>query len=283
MSKWEKDRDLPFFKKDITKVEPNNDKDPQEILRDIKTNLRKFIEHFQKSDPLRYLYEADIQADLAVAISKSFEDKPNIIINVTIGKDPSTVQKQYMLHPIVREYPLSERVPDPDNSSDKKKFHSVGRFDIACINPCMVDEYIEWLTKTEKRGINSIVWELPVLVAIEIKYSTFGSGGGFDGIKNDVKKMLKYKAEYHEHRNPKLYKEKPEKGKFTKDFKFIGLHFFQDDSYYELEIEPDKEKIQQYDKDEPFTVTADKIEYDHAYMISHKKIYEVSSEFLKQP
>ena len=275
MKKWNPEIYLPFFKKDITSVDyffeknitsvdhvDHYDAMLKEILNEIKTKVYNFvIEDFQKSDPLRYLYEADIQADLAHAISGTFNDKPIIINNVMIGNGSSTA-KNYKLHPIAREYPLSE------------KNHS-GRFDIACINPFMVKKYIEWrLTVDKKKKLNFIVWELPVLVAIEIKYSTFGNGGGFDAIKSDVKKMKRYKADYHEHRNPILCDESHEQRKFTEHFQFIGLHFFQDDSYFDLEIGTNTQKIQ------PVPVTS--IEFDHAYMINHENIYEVSSAFLSQ-
>ena len=268
MKKWNPKIYLPFFEQNITSVDHLFEKNitlvdhydaiQEEILKEIYNFI---IEDFQNSDPLRYLYEADIQADLAHAISGTFNDKPIIINNVMIGNGSSTA-KNYKLHPIAREYPLSE------------KNHS-GRFDIACINPFMVKEYIEWhLTKDNKKNINCIVWELPVLVAIEIKYSVFGNGGGFDAIKSDVKKMKRYKADYHECRNPTLCTESREQGKFTEDFKFIGLHFFQDDSYFDLEIGTNTQKIQ------PVPVTS--IEFDHAYMINHENIYEVSSAFLSQ-
>ena len=226
---------------EVEKYPKSNDS----LLREIRDAVNEFIKAFQKKLPLQFLYEADIQAQLACCLTNK--------IDASIKFKESAQSITHHLTPITCEYPVGKR------------------FDIACINPELVKAYIDWLlTSPQKDGllpINFVLWELPLLAAIEIKYSTFGGGGSLQTIKQDVEKLKSYE-DWHEARNNKLTKPPV---RFSEDFKFLALHFFQDDSYF-------NDRLNEYNEyneyREPLRPIESVDKFNCIYWISHEKIIQ---------
>ncbi|MGV8059207.1 MAG: hypothetical protein AB2L12_14475 [Smithellaceae bacterium] len=236
------------------KVEPYPEK-VEKIQEKILATVNEFVfADFQINYPFHYLYEADIQAHLARKISKNISN--HIVFSV------SDNETKYRLTPITREYPVGMR------------------HDIVCINPFKVQQYVNWkLEEGKPFKFSQIMWELPLLVGIEIKYSLFGytlhiSKSGTD----DRNKLIRYKngsdndnKNYHEERNTKIERSNESK-LFTDQFKHLSIMFFQDNYWFNDHIEQlDKTSIQQ--------IHEDGIEYDKIYMVGpEKRIFSYSAE-----
>ncbi len=219
-------------------------KNSDDLLQEILSTVNEFIKDFQEKDPLQFLYEADIQARLACSLTERIPE-PIEFRNIEDNQS-----QMFRMTPITREYPV--KAP----------------FDIACINPCMIARYVSWRIQQTNSGkylpINRILWELPLLAAVEIKFSLFGYKVGVDSIKADVEKFRNYKKGYYTERRKmpdELQRE------FSKDFKYLALIFFQDENWF-------KKRVDLLKKVSPSHAikTMDRIdEFDRIYMISHDK------------
>ncbi len=202
---------------------------------------------FQDNFPLGYLYEADIQAHLACKISQQ-------ITSPIIFSDEKDT---YQLTPITREYPVGMR------------------HDIVFINPYVMEDYVSWrLGKKSSIPISHILWELPLLVGIEIKYSLFGYTlhANKSGI-SDSEKLKKYKGDaskqnYHEERN-----QRSQSLNFTENFKHLSIMFFQDKGWFKKHIvELGERSLQKIDEN-----GIDK--YDAIYLVGpEKEVYRYTGD-----
>ena len=225
-----------------------------DMQRIILETVNEFVfSDFQDNNyPFHYLYEADIQAHLACKISQRIKNQ--IIFSVLPDKD-----KKYSLTPITREYPLGMR------------------HDIVCINPFKLQQYVNWkLEEGKPFKFSQIMWELPLLVGIEIKYSLFGYTLHINESGNDDRnKLIRYKngsgenSNYHEERNTKI--ERSDESKlFTEQFKHLSIMFFQDKDWFNDHRSELKNETFLLKKESPIR-DAKTIEYDGVYMVGPDK------------
>jgi len=215
----------------------------EQLFYRILDTVKTFVSDFQKKDRLEFLYEADIQANLSYELAKAIGN-----LNVTFYSDDLSTEAE-KLSLITREYPVASE-------------SSRGRFDIACINPEMIEQYFKWrleINKNKPIGINTICWELPLLVGIEIKYSIIGNEGGISGIQKDLEKLKSYNDYYKKRYN------RDDRLTFTKDFQYLALQFFQDEDRFDELIEEEYEKFQQVNEINHF---------DCVYLVGKKRIFK---------
>ena len=210
-------------------------KTASELHKDILSAVNDFvINDFGSKHFLQYLYEADIQAHLACKLDESFSDR--IVFCESDKKDV-----KYELTPVTREYPVGVR------------------HDIVLINPFMLEKYVSRHLEQSKSGtvqINHVLWELPLLAGIEIKYSLFGYTVGLDHSIADFKKLKKYKDSYHQKRNKNFGGEN-----FTEQFKHLSLLFFQDKEWFDIHVKSHQPRLSKVERIDAF---------NSIYLISHK-------------
>lgn len=229
-------------KSGITAIIVHQPKSNAEILKTIIKEVNDFVCDFQSRDRLEYLYEADIQADLAYKLNKSIGK-----LEISLQRDNSEPPQKEKLSLITREYPIGKR------------------FDIGCINSEMIEEYLKWrlnINENKPIGDNTLFWELPLIAAIEIKYSILGGDLRDGGIKDDVEKLINYQIDYHEKRH-----KQPRELTFTKDFKYLALQFFQDERWFNEWTMGKK----------AFGEIGGITEFDKTYLIGKKKIFKIVS------
>ncbi len=171
--------------------------------------INDFICSFQNSSRLLYLYEADVQADLLINMRNNI---PPVCFSEIESKNIN-IENIFKLNLINQEYPVRKR------------------FDVVCIDPFMIENYVDWMTnKGQKfKPINHIFWELPLLFAVELKFSFYGEGTKTEGILNDFSKLIDYKINnYHIDRNKDLAPMQ-----FPDCFRFISLGFYHEQSIFE--------------------------------------------------
>ncbi len=210
--------------------------------------INDFVAMFQNSSKMLFLYESDIQAHL---LMKLRERIPPVSFSEISGKD---IENIFKLNVVTSEYPVAKR------------------FDIACINPFMIEDYISWLTgqNEEEWEVNFIFWELPLLFAIELKFLFYESKTKSEDIKKDYLKLKNYDDDFHITRHPKLRKSEV---RFTDDFQFLSLNFYQDNGFFER----DKQKFIK-------EMTAQKVKridrFDCIYLISDREIMSFFDRFV---
>jgi hypothetical protein len=200
-----------------------------------------FVNDYLKKEPLEYLRESDIQTDLAYLLNQEIRE-------AVIEIDPNINEKVRL---VICEYPASRQF----------------RFDITYINPFLIEQYFDWLPKDKSGSTlrNFVFWELPLLFAIEIKYTSFGNNGDpLNDTTKDIKKLQNYK-DYHTSRNNKS---EPNEKDFTKDFEWLCMHFYQDKDY-----------LNEIIAKQPINLNKQPIKFNKRYVIGNK-IYGIEEELI---
>jgi len=207
------------------------DRDKLKII--ILESINCFIKGHFMPNPYGYLYESDLQAHLFSTLRVSAHI-PEFLTNRRVKKTLEMPKggDYFYLNLIYTEY--------------------ANKIDLVCLDP----EFAITATCTEYKDIHpnskaEAIWDQPLLVGIELKYSMYGKYCSSKSIKDDYEKMEKYK------KDRKLY---------SPDFHFLCLCFIQD--AWALE-ETEKDSKVQWD------VVPAVDDYDRIYYISKNDIYKL--------
>lgn len=120
--------------------------------------INAVIKDFQ-TNPYSFLYESDIKCALFSDLRKRICETVNV---------PMTAEGQYELNLIYTEY--------------------LERIDIVCLDPQGIAE-LNRASFSPNKGYDTYIYNLPVLVGIELKYIWMGSKIGFNILEKDCLKL----------------------------------------------------------------------------------------------
>jgi hypothetical protein len=126
--------------------------------------INSVISDFHKN-PYTFLYESDIQYSLFSALRERISEHVEV---------PGAGDNHYTLHLVYSEY--------------------LDKIDLVCINPEAVNELDTSSLKSHK-GYDTYIYNLPVILGIELKYIWMGSKAGFDILKHDFEKLTREGAD----------------------------------------------------------------------------------------
>ncbi len=179
-----------------------------EIKYAVQESVKKVMKVFQEA-PYSFLYESDLQAVLCAEL------RSRLTIPLKIKKSNSS-EETYALQIVQTEYK--------------------DRIDVACLDPEASQS-----RKTEPhKSFDTYIYNLPVLVGIEIKYLKMGDGFDFVECHKDFSKMCRSEVKY-----------------------FLVLGFIQDEKNLQRFISRAAEAYTPIEK-------SDAIEFDHIYIVSPK-------------
>ena len=188
--------------------------------------------HFMPN-PYGYLYESDLQSTL-FSILRERTNIPELFSNRRVKK--------------------TLEIPKGNDYFDLKLIYTeyANKIDLVCLDP----EFAISATSTEYMDIHpnsksESIWDQPLLVGIELKYSMYGKYCSSKSIKDDYEKMEKYKKD---------------RKKYSPNFHFLCLCFIQD--AWSLEETEKDIKVQ-------WNVVPAVDDYDRIYYISKNDIYKL--------
>ena len=134
------------------------------IITVVKASIVELVAKFQ-SQPYTYLFESDLQADLYARLCSRLS-KP---IEVNGSGNPEHTYETGVVH---TEY--------------------WRRIDIVCLDP----ESVQWSRIRTYMGSDVHIYELPILVGIELKYRKMGDVFGLSSCIADFEKLNVHKIQY---------------------------------------------------------------------------------------
>ena len=134
------------------------------IKKAVKTCIVELVHNFQ-SQPYSFLFESDIQAYLYASLRSRLSEP----LKVHGSGNPENVYNTGIVH---TEY--------------------WKRIDIVCLDP----ESEQWSKKRTFRGSDLHIYELPILVGIELKYCKMGDIFGLSSCIADLEKLNAHKIKY---------------------------------------------------------------------------------------
>ena len=126
--------------------------------------VKEVIGKFQ-SNPYEFLYECDLQCELYSELKKRINDEIMV---------PASGGNKYRMGVVYSEY--------------------FSRIDLVCLDPEKICSLGNEVIKPHK-GDDTYIYNLPVLVGIELKYFMMGYLSGFDALHSDKKKLDKIQRE----------------------------------------------------------------------------------------
>jgi hypothetical protein len=104
------------------------------------------VRSFQR-EPYNFLYESDLQSELFSRL------RSRIDAQIEIPRSAVPAEKPYRVHPVCTEYPTP-----------------AGRIDVVCLDPDRTPDS----GRRRHKSFDVYVYELPILVAVELKYLKMG-------------------------------------------------------------------------------------------------------------